>query len=243
MRIGFSRAARLVDMMEAEGLVSPSAGGKPREVLVDRGTTSMRSMRILASVLVAAPASPARPRRSLGAVRPIPPRLYTEATGAGDGAARRTLSNPAARDAAGTQRRLRTLVGAYDDLARLFPASGLGDKALWQGGMLAADAFWQFGRAGRSRRRRSALLETLRKTLPGSTLTRQSRRTSSASPTCRQPSRRRPRAPAPPPAPSVATAAPAPAPTRCRHAPATPPARRPRRPLRHPLPSRRDCPR
>ena len=37
MRIGFSRAARLVDMMEAEGLVSPSAGGKPREVLVDRG--------------------------------------------------------------------------------------------------------------------------------------------------------------------------------------------------------------
>jgi S-DNA-T family DNA segregation ATPase FtsK/SpoIIIE len=37
MRIGFSRAARLVDMMEAEGLVSPSTGGKPREVLVDRG--------------------------------------------------------------------------------------------------------------------------------------------------------------------------------------------------------------
>jgi len=37
MRIGFSRAARLVDMMEAEGLVSAAAGGKPREVLVDRG--------------------------------------------------------------------------------------------------------------------------------------------------------------------------------------------------------------
>jgi len=36
MRIGFSRAARLVDMMEAEGLVSPGTGGKPREVLVDR---------------------------------------------------------------------------------------------------------------------------------------------------------------------------------------------------------------
>ncbi|MEW6321447.1 MAG: DNA translocase FtsK 4TM domain-containing protein [Acidobacteriota bacterium] len=36
MRIGFSRAARLVDMMEAEGLVSPAAGGKPREVLVGR---------------------------------------------------------------------------------------------------------------------------------------------------------------------------------------------------------------
>jgi S-DNA-T family DNA segregation ATPase FtsK/SpoIIIE len=36
LRIGFSRAARLVDMMEAEGLVSPGTGGKPREVLVDR---------------------------------------------------------------------------------------------------------------------------------------------------------------------------------------------------------------
>jgi S-DNA-T family DNA segregation ATPase FtsK/SpoIIIE len=36
LRIGFSRAARLVDMMEADGLVSPAAGSKPREVLVDK---------------------------------------------------------------------------------------------------------------------------------------------------------------------------------------------------------------
>ena len=36
LRIGFSRAARLVDMMEAEGLVSASVGGKPREVLVKK---------------------------------------------------------------------------------------------------------------------------------------------------------------------------------------------------------------
>jgi S-DNA-T family DNA segregation ATPase FtsK/SpoIIIE len=36
LRIGFSRAARLVDMMEVEGLVSSGAGGKPREVLVDK---------------------------------------------------------------------------------------------------------------------------------------------------------------------------------------------------------------
>ena len=34
LRIGFSRAARLVDMMEADGLVSAGAAGKPREVLV-----------------------------------------------------------------------------------------------------------------------------------------------------------------------------------------------------------------
>ena len=34
LRIGFSRAARLVDMMEADGLVSPGSGSKAREVLV-----------------------------------------------------------------------------------------------------------------------------------------------------------------------------------------------------------------
>ena len=37
LRIGFSRAARLVDMMEMEGIVSPAVGGKPRDVLVDKG--------------------------------------------------------------------------------------------------------------------------------------------------------------------------------------------------------------
>ena len=36
LRIGFSRAARLVDMMENDGLVSAAAGGKPREVLVKK---------------------------------------------------------------------------------------------------------------------------------------------------------------------------------------------------------------
>ena len=36
LRIGFSRAARLVDMMEADGLVTAGAGGKAREVLVGK---------------------------------------------------------------------------------------------------------------------------------------------------------------------------------------------------------------
>jgi S-DNA-T family DNA segregation ATPase FtsK/SpoIIIE len=36
LRIGFSRAARLVDMMEGEGLVSSGQGGKAREVLVPK---------------------------------------------------------------------------------------------------------------------------------------------------------------------------------------------------------------
>ncbi len=34
MRIGFSRAARLIDIMEQEGLLGPPQGSKPREVLV-----------------------------------------------------------------------------------------------------------------------------------------------------------------------------------------------------------------
>jgi S-DNA-T family DNA segregation ATPase FtsK/SpoIIIE len=34
LRIGFSRAARLIDMMEMDGVVSPATNGK-REVLVD----------------------------------------------------------------------------------------------------------------------------------------------------------------------------------------------------------------
>ncbi len=37
MRIGFSRAGRLIDMMERDGLLGPPQGSKPREVLVKPG--------------------------------------------------------------------------------------------------------------------------------------------------------------------------------------------------------------
>ncbi|MCG8455059.1 MAG: hypothetical protein MI919_02180, partial [Holophagales bacterium] len=34
MRVGFSRAARLIDMLEADGILGPAQGSKPRDVLV-----------------------------------------------------------------------------------------------------------------------------------------------------------------------------------------------------------------
>jgi S-DNA-T family DNA segregation ATPase FtsK/SpoIIIE len=36
MRLGYTRAARLIDMMEQNGLVGPYCGSKPRDILVDR---------------------------------------------------------------------------------------------------------------------------------------------------------------------------------------------------------------
>jgi N-acetylmuramoyl-L-alanine amidase len=43
--------------------------------------------------------------------------------------------------------RARTLAQTYEDIARLFPRNGYGDDALWQGAVLAADTFWEFGDA------------------------------------------------------------------------------------------------
>ena len=36
MRLGYTRAARIIDMMEIEGLVGPFEGSKPRRILIDR---------------------------------------------------------------------------------------------------------------------------------------------------------------------------------------------------------------
>jgi S-DNA-T family DNA segregation ATPase FtsK/SpoIIIE len=36
LKLGYARAARIIDQMEAEGIIGPSEGSKPREILVDR---------------------------------------------------------------------------------------------------------------------------------------------------------------------------------------------------------------
>ncbi|HEY6508784.1 MAG TPA: hypothetical protein VIY56_12280, partial [Vicinamibacterales bacterium] len=100
-----------------------------------------------------------------------PLRLYNEAL-ARESSLRAEFTTPRDVDPVGVRRRVRTLVGAYRDLARLFPSSGVGDKALWQGGMLSADAFDKWGDA----QDRSAALrafEALSKAYPSSTLVRQ----------------------------------------------------------------------
>jgi len=37
LRIGYARAARLLDMLEERGIVGPADGAKPREVFIDEG--------------------------------------------------------------------------------------------------------------------------------------------------------------------------------------------------------------
>jgi N-acetylmuramoyl-L-alanine amidase len=44
-------------------------------------------------------------------------------------------------------KRMRTLVKSYEQMSRLYPSSAYMDNALWQGALLAADAFWTFGEA------------------------------------------------------------------------------------------------
>jgi N-acetylmuramoyl-L-alanine amidase len=68
--------------------------------------------------------------------------------------------------------RVRALVGAYEDMSRLFPASGYSDNALWQGAVLSADAFWQFGEA-LDRTTALRMFTALTARFPGSSLARQ----------------------------------------------------------------------
>ena len=44
MRLGYTRAARLIDIMEQNGIVGPYCGSKPRDILVNREEWLMRNM-------------------------------------------------------------------------------------------------------------------------------------------------------------------------------------------------------
>ena len=69
-------------------------------------------------------------------------------------------------------RRLRLAVSAYESMARKFPRSGYSDNALWQGALLSADAFWQFGDS-RDRTAALRLFELLKTQYPTSSLVTQ----------------------------------------------------------------------
>ena len=97
-------------------------------------------------------------------------RLYDDAL-ARERLVRQDLQRARTEDAqAGVLAKVRVLTGTYEDLSRLFPSSGYGDNALWQGAVLAADAFWQFGDAS-DRTTALRLFSALTTRFPASALT------------------------------------------------------------------------
>ena len=68
--------------------------------------------------------------------------------------------------------RARTLVRSFEDISHLFASSPYGDDALWHGGMLAADTFWEFGQPD-DRTTAVRLLKALGTRYPRSSLVKQ----------------------------------------------------------------------
>ena len=66
-------------------------------------------------------------------------------------------------------KRLRTMVADYERLSRQYPVSGYSDNALWQGAMLGADAYREFGESP-DRRTARRLLDQLAARFPSSSL-------------------------------------------------------------------------
>ena len=123
---------------------------------------------VLAFVAVAAVVALATPARAQSHVAD----LYKEAL-AREGQLRQTLDAEPAHGDTTLLARMRTLVTAYEDLSRLFPTSGYSDNALWQGAMLSADAFWQFGDSA-DRNTALRLFKALTARFPTSSLIKQS---------------------------------------------------------------------
>ncbi len=47
LRLGYTRAARIIDQMEAEGLIGPQQGAKPRDILIDRSPVQHQPVQTL----------------------------------------------------------------------------------------------------------------------------------------------------------------------------------------------------
>ncbi|HYC34524.1 MAG TPA: DNA translocase FtsK, partial [Candidatus Paceibacterota bacterium] len=47
LRVGYSRAARLMDILEAKGVIGPADGSKPREVLTPRPSETVTDEEII----------------------------------------------------------------------------------------------------------------------------------------------------------------------------------------------------
>jgi N-acetylmuramoyl-L-alanine amidase len=76
---------------------------------------------------------------------PSPRAIYTDAL-AKERTLRRALDISSSEAApASLLRRIRVLVEAYERMAKDHPTSAYMDNALWQGALLAADAYWTFG--------------------------------------------------------------------------------------------------
>ena len=106
---------------------------------------------------------------AIGAQSADPGKDYTSAL-ARETAIRRELDAPIAPGRVpDLLRRLRATVDAYEKLSRSHPTSGYSDNALWQGAVLAADAFWQFGEPA-DRLTARKLLQSLGARFPSSTL-------------------------------------------------------------------------
>jgi N-acetylmuramoyl-L-alanine amidase len=87
-----------------------------------------------------------------------------------EGPVRRELAAALGTEAAaGLLPRVREVVAMYEAMARRHPTSGYSDNALWQGAMLAADAFRQFGQDA-DRRTARRLFGALRDRFPSSSL-------------------------------------------------------------------------
>jgi len=135
-----------------------------------RGSALALALFTAVTATAAAQSARLRPEGS-GAASPDGAALFKEAA-AREAALRRELSAAKSGAPAATQRRVRTLVGSFEDLARLFPAAGQADKALWQGAALSADLFFQAGDE-LDRDHALQLLAGLQKAFPGSAYARQ----------------------------------------------------------------------